>query len=504
MTRQAYVAPEPVLDRSHQTFADLLEAAAAAFPDQEAYVDGDLRVTYARWRELADGLAGGLVERGLRPGDVLLIGVETSFDFALCFAAAQLAGAVASGVNTRLGPREIAAIVERTQPRFLVVEDDAQPSAGPAIIRRSELAGLCQYAPLGAARPRRTASDPAVIIWTSGTTGLPKGAWFDHDNLKSAVLTSGPMGAPLARKLNGTPFAHAGYLAKVWEQVAFGMTTVLSGNPWTAAAMRRLLVDERINIAGGAPTQWAKLLELPDIETCDVSNLRIGICATAPAPPELVERFVRVFGCPLIVRYSMTECPSVAGTRPGDDPEVLFRTVGRPQPGITVQLVDDSGRVVPDGEVGRIRVHAPGVMRGYWGDPERTAEVLSDGWLLSGDLARIDPAGNIVIAGRTSEMYIRGGYNVYPIEVERVLDEHPGVASAVVVGKLAPTIGEIGVAFVIPADPAAPPALADLRAWVRERLADYKAPDELVLIDALPLTNMMKIDKQALKARLAL
>jgi acyl-CoA synthetase (AMP-forming)/AMP-acid ligase II len=142
-------------------------------------------------------------------------------------------------------------------------------------------------------------------------------------------------------------------------------------------------------------------------------------------------------------------------------------------------------------------------MRGYWRDPERTAEALSpDGWLLSGDYARLDPAGNIVLAGRTSEMYIRGGYNVYPIEVERVLEEHPGVASAAVVGRTAPTIGEIGVAFVVPSDPASPPDLASLRTWVRDRLADYKAPDELLIIDAIPLTPMMKVDKPALKARL--
>ena len=259
--------------------------------------------------------------------------------------------------------------------------------------------------------------------------------------------------------------------------------------------MLRLLVEERISIAGAVPTQWAKFLELPELAHADLSHIAIGVSATAPAPPELIEQVSQAIGAPLIVRYSMTECPSMTGTRIGDSAETQYRTVGRPQPGIEIALrdVDESG-------VGRIAVRAAGAMRGYWRDPERTAEVLSgDGWLLSSDLGRIDPDGNLVLAGRTTEMYIRGGYNVYPIEVERVLSERPDVAAVAVMGALAPTIGEIGVAFVVPADPGAPPTLEVLRSHVRGELADYKAPDRLVLLDALPLTAMMKVDKAALK-----
>jgi acyl-CoA synthetase (AMP-forming)/AMP-acid ligase II len=504
-SRAPYVAPKPLLDDSFETFADVLDAAADRFADQEAYVHGAQRVTFRAWRDQADRLAGALVDGGLRPGDVLMIALEPGVDFAICFAAAQLAGAVGSGVNTRLGPREIEAILARSEPRVMIVEDGAPAThRGAQIIRRAELALLYQHAPLGPGRPRRRRDDPAVIIWTSGTTGFPKGAWFDHDNLKSAVRTSGPMGAPFARRLNSTPFAHAGYMSKVWEQVAFGMTLVITPTPWNAADTLRLLVDEKITIAAAVPTQWAKLLELPQIARADLSQVQVGITATAPAPPELVERVTELIGCPLIARYSMTECPSVAGTVPGDAAEVLYRTVGRPQAGVELALVGPDGEAVPPGDVGRIKVRAPGVMRGYWRDRERTAEALiGDGWLLTGDYGRFDAAGNLVLAGRTSEMYIRGGYNVYPIEVERVLGEHPAVAAVAVVGKPTPVIGEIGVAFVVPAEPAAPPELADLRAWARARLADYKAPDELVVVEALPLTSLMKIDKEALKTQLA-
>jgi acyl-CoA synthetase (AMP-forming)/AMP-acid ligase II len=499
-----YRWPQPLLDDRYATFADLLDAAAEAFPGQQAYVEGAHTMTYREWRDSAERLGAALVKSGVGPADVILISLEASIDYAVCFAAAQYIGAIPSGINPRLGPHEVGAILHRSQPRLLIVEDSVElvPSA-PRTIRRSELTQLSRHAPALMQPPRPKSSDPAVIIWTSGTTGLAKGAWFDHANLKAAVRTCGPLGGPWVRRLNSTPFTHAGYMSKVWEQVAFGMTTVISGSPWTAAEMLRLLIEERINVAGGVPTQWEKLILLPGIETRRLPHLQIGITSTAPASPQLIERVTRILGCPLIVRYALTECPSLSGTRPGDTAEVLYRTVGRPQPDTLIELADDTGEPVAQGMVGRLRVRSPLVMRGYWRDPEKTAEALSsDGWLLTGDYARLDPEGNIILAGRVNEMYIRGGYNIYPIEVERVLQEHPSVAGAAVLGRSAPVIGEIGVAFVVPSDFSAPPRLDELRAWVRSKLADYKAPDELVVLEKLPLTAMMKIDKQALRARL--
>lgn len=203
---------------------------------------------------------------------------------------------------------------------------------------------------------------------------------------------------------------------------------------------------------------------------------------------------------PLVVRYAMTESPSICGTEPDDPPDVQFRTVGRPQAGIRIALRDDAGCDVATGEVGRVWVRGDTVMRGYWNGPEQTAAVLrGDGWLVSGDFGSLDADGNLRLRGRASDLYIRGRYNAYPLEVENVLAEHPRVRRAAVVGALAPVIGEIGVAFVEPTDPASPPALAELRAWVRGRLADYKAPDRLEVVEALPLTSMLKVDTAALR-----
>jgi acyl-CoA synthetase (AMP-forming)/AMP-acid ligase II len=487
---------QPVLKGDYANFAALLAAAADTFPDSEAYVHRGERITYRDWYKQSLAVGTALKDYGVRVGDVVLISLEPSIDFAICFAAVQLIGAIASGVNPRLGRREVAAIIEKTHAPVMILEDGAgAPTGIPNFIWRGKVAGLRNGLVKAVPHAGKT-SDIAVIIWTSGTTGLPKGACFSNENLKSSIHTAGPLAAPFARKLSSVPFAHAGYMAKGWEQVAYGMALVITETPWSADQMLRLLVDERIAIAGAVPTQWAKLLENPNLIAADLSNITVGVTATAPAPPDLIERVTRVIGAPLIVRYSMTECPSMTGTRIVDGAEIQYRTVGRPQPGVELELRD-----VDAGGVGRIAVRAAGVMQGYWHDPERTAEVLSgDGWLLSSDLGRFDANGNLILTGRTNEMYIRGGYNVYPLEVERVLSELAAVALVAIIGVAAPTIGEIGVAFVVPVDPGAPPTLDDLRAKIRGELADYKAPDRLVLLDALPLTAMMKVDKAALKA----
>ncbi len=481
------------------TLADALHEAASRHGDRAAFVDGDDRLSFVDWDRRADGLAAVLVERGVRPGDVVAIMLPTSIDYAIAYGAITIAGAIATGLNVRLGGDEISAILDRAAPALVILDRaafTALPSAEPPVIDRDELAAAYEHVGLGAARPGRDSSDPAVIIWTSGTTGVPKGAWFDHRNLHAAVASAGVMSRLHDVKLVGTPFPHAGYMAKMWDQLASGTTIIISPTPWAASDMLRLLVDERITVAGGVPTQWAKLLELPEVADADLSHVRLGLVATAAAPPELIERVTATIGCPLVVRYAMTESPSITGTEPDDDPEVLYRTVGRPQVGMQIDLVDESGSPVGPGQIGRVRVRGDCVMRGYWNDPVLTASVLADdGWLTSTDLGRFDADGNLVLVGRSTDMYIRGGYNIYPLEVENVLAEHPGVARVAIVGIAAPVIGEIGVAFVVPSESSNPPSLDSLRAFVADRLADYKRPDRLMVMDALPLTAMMKIDK---------
>lgn len=493
-----------MLRGDHQSFGEALLAAGEQFGDRIAFIEGDQRLSFAQWARSADGFAAYLKEKEIGPGDIVAVLLPSSIDYAICTAGIHLAGAIATGINLRLGPREIGAILNRTRPRLVILEGQgALPDLDyvPQILRRANLAACWSRAGLGARRPVVTLDSPACIVWTSGTTGLPKGALFDHANLKAAIGTAGAMAGPYDCCLIPLPFAHAGYMTKQWQQVAFAITYVLMPPVWSAREMLRLMLEEQVTVGFGVPTQWGKFLELPELATADLSRLRLCATSTAPAPPELVERLIAVMGCPLITRYAMTESPSISGTSIGDTPEVLHRTLGRPQEGVSLMIADDRGQAVAAGTVGRIRLKGPTVMRGYWNDPERTAEVMTpDGWLLSSDLGYLDESGNLVLVGRVSDMYIRGGYNVYPLEVENVLAEHPGVGRAAVVGIPAPIIGEIGVAFIEASDKNAPPSAEALQAWCRARLADYKTPDTFRFVTELPLTSMLKVDKAALRA----
>jgi acyl-CoA synthetase (AMP-forming)/AMP-acid ligase II len=294
-------------------------------------------------------------------------------------------------------------------------------------------------------------------------------------------------------------------MTRMWDELANATTIVLGSEPWSAEETLRIIRDEAITMATGVPTQWQRVLEHPDVDTTDFSQLRVAGIGAAAIPPELVHRMRTVLGCPVITRYTSTEMGVTTSTLVTDDADVIAHTVGRPVPDVEVRVVDPAtGAAQPAGEVGEITARSPAVMVGYWRDPELTATVIdADGWLHTGDLGMFGDDGNLRIVGRLKEMYIRGGYNVYPAEVEGVLSEHPAIARAAVVGAPDPDLGEIGVAFVV-AEPGSDQRSLDrdeLRAWCRARIADYKAPDRVVVLDELPVTAMLKIDKRVLAER---
>jgi acyl-CoA synthetase (AMP-forming)/AMP-acid ligase II len=495
-----------VMTGSYDSLPELLAAVAAEYPALDAFVDGAQRLTFAGWHRRAAGLAAVLARRGVAKGDVVCLMLPSSIDYAVCYAAAAQLGAVVTGINTRLGPSEAASILSRCEPAMVIVSGSArrQIPAGyrGQLLDAGELAECYGHPALDhcpAVRP----TDPAVIVWTSGTTGSPKGAWFDHAGLRAGAEVSGLLSAPFDRRLMPIPFAHAGFMTRVWDQLSYVITSVLTPSPWSAQTMLTVLASEQVTVGQGVPTQWEKLLTLPPLAATPLPALRVIGTGAARVPAELVRALGQVLGCPVIVRYACTETPAVSGTRPDDDPEILERTVGRAQDGIGIRILDADGRDLPAGQVGRVAVRSPFQMRGYWRDQDQTAQAFTpDGFFVSGDLGRLDAGGNLTLAGRATEVYIRGGYNVYPLEVENTLSAHPAVAAAAVVGEPAPVIGEIGVAFVVAA-PGCHPAAGELRAWCAERIADYKVPDRIEFIGELPLTSMMKVDKRSLARRTA-
>jgi len=469
--------------------ADLLRDAAAADAEREAYVHANKRVTYGWLDRSADGFAATLLDLGVRRSDVVTLLLPSSIKLAACYLGALRIGAITSAVNLRLGPNEQASIIARTDPVVTVVGDGATVPDGPNPDAPTRL-------------PHLTPTDPTCIVWTSGTTGAPKGAVYDHERQQAISRNIGELTRPRDRRLVVLPFPHVGYMTRMFDELANTTTIVIAGEPWSAAETLRLIREEGITMATGVPTQWSLLLEHPDLAITDFSGIRVAGLGAASIPPELVRRMREVLGCPVITRYTSTEAGVTTSTRASDLDEVIATTVGRPAPDVEMRLVaPDTGTPVGPEEVGEVECRSPAMMRGYWRDPELTATVIDhDGWLHTGDLGFVDADGNLRLVGRSKEMYIRGGYNVYPAEVEGVLAEHPAVSRAGVVGAPDPVLGEIGVAFLVPAEGADRSSLGadDVRAWCRARIADYKAPDRVVIVDDLPVTSMLKIDKAAL------
>jgi acyl-CoA synthetase (AMP-forming)/AMP-acid ligase II len=494
------------MNGSYDSLPDLLAAVAARYPGRDAFVDGAARLSFAGWRRRAAGLAAVLAKRGVTPGDVVCLMLPSSIDYAVCYAAISQLGAVVTGINPRFGPTEVGGILSRCEPVMVIGSGSARAQVpawyGGQLLDAGELPECYAYPALDHRPPLRP-SDPAVIVWTSGTTGAPKGAWFDHCGLRAGADVSGLLSAPFDRRLMPIPFAHAGFMTRVWDQLAYVITSVLTPAAWSAQAMLAALADETVTVGQGVPTQWEKLLALPELPATPLPHLRVIGTGATRVPAELVRALRQVLDCPVIVRYATTETPAVSGTRTDDQADVLERTVGRAQDGIEIQILGEDGQELPSGQVGRVATRSPFQMRGYWRDPGQSELAFTrDGLFVSSDLGWLDADGNLTLSGRASEVYIRGGYNIYPLEVENALSSHPAVAAAAVVSVPAPVIGEIGIAFVVAA-PGQAPGEAELRAWCAGRLADYKAPDRVELVSELPLNPMMKVDKRALARQAA-
>ena len=500
------------------TIDAVLDRAAQINGEVEAYVepsvDGGPRrsVTFAEWRRAADVTAALLAQHGVRCDDMVCLVLPPSIAFAILYQGAVRLGAITTGINPRMGASERQSIFDRMRPALTVIEDgaiDPGPAAG-LVLRLSEVTDVpMRPAPT---RPQRSSTDPVAVVWTSGTTGLPKGALFDHEALRAVASGTDVLSQPGDRRLSPLPFSHVSYVTRAWDEIANGITTIISPAPWRAETTLAAMVAEDVTVAQGVPTQWALLMEHEELSAAHLPHLRLAGTGAARMAPTQVRALCDRLGVPVVVRYTSTETSLGTGTRPGDADETVALSVGRPVPGVEMVVVDEGGREVAVGEVGRVRLRSGAVMRGYVGtrahlgrgmppplDPVLTAAVRdADGWITTGDFGVLDEAGNLSLVGRDNELYQRGGYNVYPAEVEQAIDGLHGVGQVAVVAGPDPVLGEVGVAFVVAALGEAPPDLAAVRARVTAQLADYKAPDVVIVLDALPVTAMGKIDKLAL------
>ena len=492
------------------TLAATVREAAVRFGDTPALVaDAGWTVTYAELDRLSDEAAAGLAARGVGPGDLVALTLPSTPDYVVAYAAIAKLGAITAGVNPRYTAAEQDAVLAVAAPTLVLTQgDDTQPAKlGLKIAEKSsnEILSELRSGRGDTFSPPVDRDDPArlvAIVFTSGTTGTPKGAMFGNREL--AAITASDVGdrwgggGPM---LASTQFAHVGFMTKLPWYLRLG-TTIHLLDRWRARDVLRMIHELRLPSIGGVAPQMALMLRDPDLDTYDLGCVQTIVMGGALSPPALVREARERFGAAYSIRYSSTESGGVGtGTAFDADDEEAYFTVGRPRGDVQVSIRDEQDQPVADGEVGEICLRSSCMMRGYWRDPEATAAALRDGWLHSGDLGLIDDRGCLRLAGRIKEMFIRGGYNVYPLEVEAVLASHPDVDDLAVVPRVDEVMGEIGVAVVVPRDPSHPPTLDGLRSFGRTRLSAHKLPEALELVADLPLTAMQKVDRAALRAR---
>ncbi|MER7715408.1 long-chain fatty acid--CoA ligase [Streptomyces flaveolus] len=495
--------------------AAILAENARRRPDKEALVEGDLRLTFAEVWQRARAQAGALVELGVRPGDRVALMAPNTADFPQAYYAIAAAGAVVVPVHLLLSPAEVGHVLTDSGAGLLLVHP-AQAETGAAAAREAgtrvvvlgdELGKLAADAEPLPAYVTRDADDPAVVFYTSGTTGVPKGAVLSHFNLvMNATVNAFDANdiRPDDIALGALPLFHAfGQTVSLNSTWRAGATLVLLPR-FDAARAIGLMVREKVNTFHGVPTMFVALAAAA-AEAGALPDLRVCISGGASLPVAVLERFEEAFGAKIYEGYGLSETSPAAavnqpvfGARPG--------TIGHPLWGVDVEIAraetEDRVELLPPGELGEVVVRGHNVFSGYLGRPEATAEALVDGWFRTGDLGTKDDEGFLRIVDRKKDVVIRGGYNVYPREVEEVLMRHPGIAQVAVIGLPDELHGEEVCAVVVPA-PGATPDGAEITEWSKQHLGKYKYPRRVEFTDALPLGPSMKVLKRELRARYA-
>jgi long-chain acyl-CoA synthetase len=485
-----------------------LVASAARWPAKPVVRLDDVELSYRGLDVASARLAGLLRERGVEVGDRVAVMVPNVPEFATIYYGILRAGGVVVPVNVMLKARELEFYLSDSGAKMLfawhALAEEAEAGAYAAgteclFVTPGEFTRL-----LSGVEPRRTlcdrgGDDTAVILYTSGTTGTPKGAELTHGNLASNVEAVVALHGfdETTTALGALPLFHSfGQTCSLNATVAGGGCLTLISR-FDARKVLEVIERDGVTIFQGVPTMYAALLQVEDRGSFDVSTLRECVSGGAALPVEVLRAFEREFDCPIVEGYGLSETSPVACSNRADR-ERRPGSIGVPIDGVEMRVVDDEGRALPAGEVGEIVIRGPNVMKGYWRRPDATAEAIdADGWFHSGDLARVDD-GSFFIVDRKKDMIIRGGYNVYPREVEEVLYEHPAVREAAVVAVPHEQLGEeVGAAVALRPGQAADPD--ELREFLKARVAAYKYPRLVWMVDALPKGPTGKVLKREIE-----
>ncbi len=537
---------DPRADLIWGTVPTLVEDTAARHATTEALVDGEVRLTFAELAPEVDRYARGFMAAGVQAGDRVGIWAPNCAEWMLAALGVLRTGGVIVPLNTRFKGGEAAYILRNAGATLLVTVRGFLGFDYPAMLANEELGSLAKVLLLrdeggdgqsavpivgldeflaagrsvdpGETRARAAAirpEDMSDLIFTSGTTGHPKGAVATHaQSLRTFGTWASIVGLGSGdRYLIVNPFFHTfGYKAGILACLMAG-ATVVPEPVFDAGAVMRRIEAERISVLPGPPTLYQTLLGDPERAKHDLSSLRLGVTGAAVVPVELVDAMGDELGfTTVLTAYGLTEsCGTVTMCRRSDPPAIVAGTSGRAIPGLEVRAIAD-GKEMSPGSPGEIVVRGYTVMSGYWGNEEATAETIDrDGWLHTGDIGVLDADGNVTITDRVKDMYVVGGFNAYPAEIEAILRGHEAVGQAAVVGVPDERMGEVGCAYVVPEAGALAgdtAAEADelgrsILSWSRGAMANYKVPRGIVLVDALPVNASGKVLKRELRDRLA-
>ncbi|UGQ09289.1 FadD3 family acyl-CoA ligase [Yinghuangia sp. ASG 101] len=524
----------------------LVESAAARFGDSEAVVDvdGTTRTTFAELRDAVRAAAAAAIAAGVGKGDRVAIWAPNSRDWITAALGALTAGGVLVPMNTRYKGAEARYVLAKTRAKLLFVSGTFLGTSYVAMLRDAagtptadrpfaDLPDLTRTVVLADTAPERctawpdflaagsavapgtvtaraatvTREDIGDIIFTSGTTGRPKGVMTAQgQSLRVFATWADAVGLTEGdRYLVVNPFFHTfGYKAGLLASLLTGATMITQA-VFDADAALAAIQDERVTVLPGAPTVYTSLLDSGKRREYDLSSLRLAVTGAAAVPLSLVRRMGTDLGFDTVLTaYGLTEsCGTTTMCRRGDPPEIVATTSGRAIDGVEVATVDAAGKPTAPGDPGEVVIRGYNVMRGYFEDPEATAEAIdADGWLRTGDVGILDTRGNLRITDRIKDMYIVGGFNAYPAEIESALAAHPSVSEAAVVGVPDRRLGEVGKAYVLlrPGTSATP---EEIIAFCRRAMANYKVPRSVEIVSELPRNAMGKVLKYELRARAA-
>jgi acyl-CoA synthetase (AMP-forming)/AMP-acid ligase II len=507
---------DPQSLRVAETVPALLSAVAATYPDAEAVVDGTERVTFAGLQEAVEEAAAALAAAGVEKGGSVAVWAPNSLRWIVVQLAVARLGALLVPLNTRFKGPEAAYILRRSRARILFTvadflgRDYRQGLKGEDVPDLEETVVFEEWETFNKRGQGRQAPKIQVspddwldLMFTSGTTGAPKGVRSTHGvTVRSFRFYADNLGMVAGdRYLLVNPLFHTfGSKAGVVAALTKG-TTLYPVPSFDAAAAADLIEAEKITVLPGPPTIFHSLLQLPPEKKERLRSLRLAVTGAAAVPVELLRRMREELGFDVVLTgYGLTETAGlVTMCRVGDPPEVVSRTSGRAIPGVEVKVVDREGREAPRGEPGEILVRGYPVLDGYFEDPEATKEAIDpDGWLHTGDIGILDEDGGLRITDRLKDMFIVGGFNAYPAEIEAALMEAPGVGQVAVIGVPDERLGEVGMAFVVP-QPGMKVDEQEFIAFARERLANYKVPWSVVMVDQLPVNAAGKVEKHILR-----